>query len=594
MRTIHDDDPGSNTAQSGGSRSRDALARRTDELEAVLAAGGVGYCRLDPQRRPSCVSSQMKALFGWPPDAQLEWAHLCARLHSQDRDALEACLQAAFETGADFDLVVHAGPEGAARIALQGRPTYDADGTCRELLLIARDVGAGAGRPAESARQPGTAAAATASAPDDRDDRLALAVQAAGLGCFEWNVRTGRLFSSAGHARLLGMTAQPRTGSIEDWLSRTHPADRESLERSLRGAVGVGEIAVEYRVVRPDGTESWLFSRGRLYPDTDGSLSRLVGVTEDITGYKQRELEHAAALERERELREAADAANRAKDEFISLISHELRSPLNAILGWNRILTVKCGDHPEVAAIAPRIEQGARAQLKLVNDLLDFGRIGTGKLRIEPRPMRLARVVASALEAAQPAASDKRLTVHVELEPASEIYGDPERLEQVVANLLSNAIKFTEPGGRIDVSLKRTEHTLELAVADTGAGIAPELLPYVFERFRQGTDVGRRRAGGLGLGLMLVREIVTLHGGKVIARSEGLGHGSTFIVSLPAAPGRDIAADRHASDTTPSPGAPRMLQGTSVVAADDESVDFDAFVPPVGRAASESSRRPTA
>ena len=613
MRTIHDDDSGSNgspprDARADEARSRDALTRRTDELEAVLAAGGVGFCYLDLQLRPIGVSSQLKALFGWPPDAQLEWAHLEERIHPQDRAALLACLRSAFEEGVDFDVVVRTAqaPGAPERIALQGRAIYDDDGVCGQIVLIARE--AGSGPPERDAAPGGVEPAGTGSeetgsesggsegtrsagaGPEDasprevqeRDapgesaskqdrERLALAMQAAGLGDFEWNTRTGQIVWSGRHAELLGLPRERRTAYVEDWLACVHSADRSRLEHELRAAAaGASQADVEYRVIHGDGSERWLSTRCRLYRDPDGLLSRLIGVTQDITALKERELELAAALERRRELHEAADAASRAKDEFLSVISHELRSPLNAILGWNRILTIKRGDDPDVAAIAPRIEQAAKAQLKLVNDLLDMGRIATGQLRIDPRPMKLAAVVAAAIDAARPAAAAKGLTITSELAQPGEIYGDPDRLLQVVSNLLSNAIKFTGSGGSITVTLNRTDHIVELVVEDTGRGIPPELLPHVFDRFRQAdTSTTTRRAGGLGLGLMLVREIVSLHGGRVSARSEGLGRGSTFIVALPAAPARTTAR----RDLDPNPrhdGKPRVLSGLSILIVDDE------------------------
>ncbi len=168
-------------------------------------------------------------------------------------------------------------------------------------------------------------------------------------------------------------------------------------------------------------------------------------------------------------------------DQFLSVFSHELRSPLNAILGWNRILALKRPDDSEVASITPRIEHSARAQLKMVNDLLDLARIETGKLRIEARPMQLAKVVAATLDLARPSAATKGIALHADFEPgAGQLRGDPDRLQQVVTNLLSNALKFTSSGGTIAVTLRNTGGFTELSVEDTGQGIATELLPHVF------------------------------------------------------------------------------------------------------------------
>jgi CheY-like chemotaxis protein len=267
-------------------------------------------------------------------------------------------------------------------------------------------------------------------------------------------------------------------------------------------------------------------------------------------------------------LRELAEAANRAKDEFLSVISHELRSPLNAILGWNRILTLKRREDPEVASITPRIEQSAKAQLKMVNDLLDLGRVGTGKLRIESRPTQLARVVNVSVDLARPAAVARGIDLMAELTSgAGQVRGDPDRLQQVVANLLSNAVKFTSTGGHIVVRLRDVDGFAELTVTDTGQGIAPELLPHVFDRFRQGDSSSTRHSGGLGLGLTLVREIVSLHGGTVSASSAGTGAGATFVVRLPLAPAHPAASEVN----SPTVGAlPQSLDGLSILVVDDE------------------------
>ncbi len=280
------------------------------------------------------------------------------------------------------------------------------------------------------------------------------------------------------------------------------------------------------------------------------------------------------ALAHERRARAIATDANRAKDEFLSVVSHELRSPLNAILGWNRILAIKRAHDAEVGAITSRIEQSARAQLKMVNDLLDFGRIGTGKLRVTPRPVKLSTLAAMAVDAARPAAEGKSLMLTLQPGPAGAVMGDPDRLMQVISNLLSNSIKFTPRGGRIAVRLRDGGENVHLSVVDSGQGIEAQLLSHVFDRFTQGDSSTTRGAGGLGLGLTLVREIVALHGGTVCALSDGSGRGSTFTVTLPAAltststriDGKEPFARSGASNDC----RPRQLAGLSILVVDDE------------------------
>jgi signal transduction histidine kinase len=229
------------------------------------------------------------------------------------------------------------------------------------------------------------------------------------------------------------------------------------------------------------------------------------------------------ALAHERRARAIATDANRAKDEFLSVVSHELRSPLNAILGWNRILAIKRAHDAEVGAITSRIEQSARAQLKMVNDLLDFGRIGTGKLRVTPRPVKLSTLAAMAVDAARPAAEGKSLMLTLQPGPAGAVMGDPDRLMQVISNLLSNSIKFTPRGGRIAVRLRDGGENVHLSVVDSGQGIEAQLLSHVFDRFTQG-DSSTTRAGGWEAALRSCGKSWR-YGGTVCALSDGSGRG---------------------------------------------------------------------
>ncbi|WP_437690915.1 response regulator [Sorangium sp. So ce176] len=228
-----------------------------------------------------------------------------------------------------------------------------------------------------------------------------------------------------------------------------------------------------------------------------------------------------------------AREANRLKDEFLATLSHELRSPLNAILGWTHLLRSEPFDEQRVSHGLEVIERNVAAQTKLIEDLLDVSRVATGKLRINAAPMALASVVEVAVDAIRPAAEAKQLTIDVSLDPAIEVNGDADRLQQVVSNLTANALKFTRPGDHILVALRRVGAYVELTVRDTGEGIAPDFLPFVFERFRQADSTSRRAHAGLGIGLSLVRHIVEAHGGSVMAESPGLQKGSTFVVRLP-------------------------------------------------------------
>lgn len=268
--------------------------------------------------------------------------------------------------------------------------------------------------------------------------------------------------------------------------------------------------------------------------------------------------EHEALLTREMTARSDAEAANRMKDEFLATVSHELRTPLNAIIGWTHMLRSGRLDPATVTRAVETIERNAKSQAQLVEDILDVSRVITGQLRLNSVPVDLAAVINSSIDSVQLAAEAKEINLEVILDPAARhTMGDSERLQQVVWNLLSNAIKFTPPGGRVEIKLERFGENARLHVSDSGLGISPEFLPYMFDRFRQADGTSTRRHGGLGLGLAIVRHLIELHGGTVEAQSAGPDMGSTFTVTLPLAPPADRLQER--SRNTASLWAPQVL-----------------------------------
>lgn len=286
---------------------------------------------------------------------------------------------------------------------------------------------------------------------------------------------------------------------------------------------------------------------------------------------------NARLYELARRERERGEEANRAKDEFLATVSHELRTPLNAMLGWTRML--RAGQVPpekQERALAT-IERSANAQTQLIEDLLDLSRIISGKLRLDVRPVELGGVIRAALDGVRLAADARGVRLQATLDPnAGPIVGDPDRLQQIVWNLLSNAIKFTERGGQVDVQLRSTDAHVEVAVSDSGIGIAQEFLPHVFERFRQADGSRTRSHGGLGLGLTIVRNLVEQHGGTVDALSAGIGTGATFRVKLPllamredalaSAPPPPLAAARDERDDRE---LTQNLDGLRILVVDD-------------------------
>lgn len=259
----------------------------------------------------------------------------------------------------------------------------------------------------------------------------------------------------------------------------------------------------------------------------------IMSIIRDAAKRKNAGEEHAQLIY-EQAARVEAEAANRAKDEFLAMVSHELRAPLSAVLGWARLLRAGKLDARSAAHAIEIIEHNARLQAQLIEDLMDISRIVAGKLQLEFRAVDLATVIGAAVDALAPSAETKAIRLQQVLDPAAGlILGDSHRLEQVVWNLLSNAVKFTPRGGLIEVRLERHEADTKIVVRDTGQGIRASFLPYVFERFRQDDSSSALRHQGLGLGLAIVRHLVEMHGGTVSAESSGEGQGATFVITLP-------------------------------------------------------------
>jgi signal transduction histidine kinase/ActR/RegA family two-component response regulator len=298
-------------------------------------------------------------------------------------------------------------------------------------------------------------------------------------------------------------------------------------------------------------------------------LAAIVSVVRAALRARMRQYELRDTLVALDAARAEAEAASRLKDEFLATLSHELRTPLNAILGWTAMLRHGQVDESRVAKALEVVERNAKAQAQLIEDVLDMARIITGKLRLEMRPALLAPVVEAAVDAIRPAADTKSIRLRVMASPVPPIHGDPARLQQVLWNLLSNAVKFTPVGGEITVSLRLVDSHAMLAVSDTGPGLSPEFLPYIFDRFRQADQSVTRGHGGLGLGLSIVKHLVELHGGTVRAESDGIGHGATFHVALPIPAMLEAPSDRRDRDSSKDAFAVR-LDGRHVLVVDDD------------------------
>jgi len=321
-----------------------------------------------------------------------------------------------------------------------------------------------------------------------------------------------------------------------DWIGKTdfelfpYPQAQQWRNNDLT-VLTIGEAIQRLETAsHTDGEHHYMSFK---FPVTDISGQRLVaGICIDITEQKRLEAERNHLLVREQEARRQAEAANRSKDEFLAMVSHDLRTPLGAILSWAELLQMRHFSTITTSQALKSIERCAKAQKQLIEDLLDTTRIVHGQMRLQTRPIDLLQVMAAALDTVRPTASSKKIQMESLLEPVGLVSGDPERLQQVFWNLLSNAVKFTPEGGRVTVQLEQVQDWTQIMVTDTGKGISPEFLPFVFERFHQ-AESRTKRTGGLGLGLAITHYIVELHQGTIQAQSPGLGQGATFIVQLP-------------------------------------------------------------
>jgi PAS domain S-box-containing protein len=397
----------------------------------------------------------------------------------------------------------------------------------------------------------------------------------------------------------LEFTGRSMEQEVDDgWTQGVHPEDLQRCSSIYSGSFEARrEFKIEYRLRRHDGQYRWMLDNGVPRFDAAGNFVGFIGSCIDITDRRRADEEREALLSSERAARGEAERTARMKDEFLATLSHELRTPMNAILGWAQLLRMGAVTGAEAEQGLETIERNARAQAQLIEDLLDTSRIISGKLRLDVKVVDLAEVIDGAIETVRTAADAKEIKLNRSVDPAAgPVVGDAGRLQQVIWNLLSNAIKFTPRGGRVHVLVTgaQTEGHVDIAVSDTGQGIASEFLLYVFERFRQFDSSTTRKFGGLGLGLAIVRHLVELHGGTVDATSAGDGRGATFTVHLPIAPapatttvaapsratqrsGTDSArqAAGSAGDETlaalPLAGGPPLLVGVRVLLVEDDA-----------------------
>jgi PAS domain S-box-containing protein len=386
-------------------------------------------------------------------------------------------------------------------------------------------------------------------------ERMRFALDAAAMGTWQLDLRTRLVTWSGSVERIHGYEPGDFDRTFEAYQDLIHDDDRDRVVASIQRAIDGGKpYDIEYRVVGADGAVRWVESKGRVEYE-DGLAMRMTGVCMAVTGRKEAEFARLAD----------AHEANLLKDQFLAILSHELRSPLNAIIGWIHVLEQDAELPERLCHAIDIVKRNANLQAQLIEDILDVSRIITGKLTIEPQPLDVRALVEATLGGLLPAAAMKQIRVTLEIpDDLPIVEGDPRRLQQILGNVISNAIKFTPDDGEVSVRVVSGDR-LVIEVRDSGAGIAPELLPHIFDRFRQGDSRSTRRHGGLGLGLAIARHLVELHGGDIQAHSEGAAQGTTVRIRLPiAATGEFIhRPSSAAAEITPN------LSGYRILVVDD-------------------------
>lgn len=515
-------------AQHQEAEARIDLQRKAAEFETLFASTPIGLAFLREPQAVTLHNAAMNELVGHAdaaPDAPLA---ITMRQAGRPLAPGERPLQRAAASGkavGPLELELTSIGRAPRHVLVQAVPLLDADGRPQGALSTMVDI---------SARKAAEQRVQEADSQLQQSQRLIeLAHEAGEIGFFRIDLQSATW--TPGQARLFGLDPTRTPGTMEDLLQRIHPDDRPAVEQQLRNMVAHHKEreTLEFRVVLADGSERWLSNRVLMSFGEDGQARDLTGATLDITEQKTAELERATLIEREQQARIDAERASRAKDEFLAMLGHELRNPLGAIASATEVLTRATPDSPLAGNARAIIIRQTRHLARLVDDLLDVGRVISGKVELSRHPLDLQALVRRVVENFELTGASLKHRVELMLDEVW-VVADATRMEQVLNNLLGNALKYSQEGTRIEIQLVALGGQAVLRVRDEGEGIPPELLPHVFDLFVQGERRLDRRSGGLGIGLTLVRQLVELHGGQVQAESTPL-IGSCFTVRLPAA-----------------------------------------------------------
>ncbi|MGB7443780.1 MAG: PAS domain-containing protein [Coleofasciculaceae cyanobacterium] len=500
-----------------------ALREQEERLAAALRASQTGTYRWQLSTNTVDWDDNLKRLFGLPEDFAVNRPEdFLELIHPDDRQRVVAQAQHCLSSGTEFEMEFRViWSDGSVHWLLdKGKTIFDKLGQSQYVTGACVDI---------------TQLKQAEAALSQSQERLTLAMEAAQLGLWDWNKANDKISWSYNHARLFGLKPEEFDGTYEAFLACVYPDDHQLVQQAVTRALQVdGKYIAEFRVIWPDGSLHWITGKGQVFYDATGEPIRMLGIVRESTAAKQAEQEREQLLQREQAARAQAEAANRIKDEFLTVLSHELRSPLNPILGWTSLLRSRKFDQKGTERALEIIERNAQLQTQLIEDLLDISRILRGKMVLNVRQVNLGTTIEAALETVQLAAEAKRIQIKTKLDTNPVlISGDANRLQQVIWNLLSNAVKFTDTGGEVEVCLEQIGSSAQIQVKDTGRGISLKFLPHMFDYFRQENSTTTRKFGGLGLGLAIVRHLVELHGGSVWAESPGEGQGAIFTVRLP-------------------------------------------------------------
>src|SRR6185437_13819527 len=545
--------------QTEASFSAAAMRGGSDHLSLALAAARLGTWDWDPKTDLIVLCDRAAAIFGVPANQPVARSAMRNMLHGSDGERAAAANAQAIANHTEYDIEYRVTrPDGKQIwVAANGRGQYDANGNIVRMLGVVRDI---SDRKRDEAERLLALAAM-------RDSEARFHQLSDAMPQIVWSARPDGVLDYYNRRWFEFIDLPETAGDAARWDRYIHPDDLERVVASWTSALRTGDMyTAEFRVRRADGEYRWFLVRALPIRNESQIIARWFGSCTDIHEQKRLQEQNEYLLRSEREARADAERSSRMKDEFLATLSHELRTPLNAILGWARILRSGATGPEDLSQGLDTIERNARAQTQIIEDLLDMSRIISGKVRLNVQRVDLGEVIRQSLETVKVAADAKDVRIQSVLDPlAGPVSGDPNRLQQVFWNLLTNAVKFTARGGRVTITLARINSHLEVEVADTGEGIDPAFLPHVFDRFRQADASSSRRHGGLGLGLSIVKQLVELHGGTIIAKSPGRGGGSTFRLGLPLMP---TSADP--SESEESRQHPRRSSGipTDVVVVD--------------------------